>query len=106
MFHIILSLVQTRIILALLLGENVATTSVLRVARISGTTWSREREVLANMGLINGSERKVFVEGGVRRVKNIQLTEKGREIARHIQSIHQIIEQSESPVGSQSPVRP
>lgn len=86
-------MVQSRIILSLFIGGAIGSSSVLRVARISGSTWKKEKNLLIEKGLVSYSKRREIREDGVRQVKNYSLTEKGIEVARHVRMIAHLLGQ-------------
>ena len=60
-----------------------ASSSLTRRARISGSTWKKEKAILIQMGLLSYVERKEIHEDGIKRIKYYSLTEKGKEVAAH-----------------------
>jgi hypothetical protein len=85
--QILLTAVQSRILLVLLLEGGLGTASLLNAVGISGKAWSRERERLASLGLLTSKERKSFSKMGVKVIMYHHLTQKGTGIANGIREI-------------------
>ena len=91
----LLSGVQSRIVLSILVGGTLGVSSLVKLARISGSTWKKESALLLGMGLVSFVERKEMHEDGVRRTKYYVLTEKGNRIANHIKTISNLLKHRE-----------
>lgn len=91
--HVLLTLVQSRIILSIFVGGTMASSTLTANARISGSTWKKEKTLLIQMGLLSYSERKEIHEDGIRRVKYYSLTEKGNQVAVHVGTIANLLGQ-------------
>ena len=70
-----------------------ASSSLTRRARISGSTWKKEKAILIQMGLLSYVERKEIHEDGIKRIKYYSLTEKGKEVAAHVGKIAKLLGQ-------------
>jgi hypothetical protein len=88
---ILLPLVQSRILLSLLLEDNLLSSSVMRKCRISGSTWKKESALLVASGLIGFEERKILGASGIVRGKSYFLTRKGKELAKQIRNVSDLI---------------
>jgi hypothetical protein len=75
----------------LLFSGALGSSSVMKSARISGSTWKKERTLLLRMGLLGYRDTMEMREGGIRRTKYYFLTEKGKEVAGHIQSVSHLL---------------
>ncbi len=95
--HILLTLAQSRIILSILVGGTLSSSSLMRDARISGSTWKKERALLFRMGLLSCAERRMTQDDKIRRVKFYSLTEKGNEVARHLRTIAYLLTRDQAP---------
>ncbi|MCL4519081.1 MAG: hypothetical protein M1587_07785 [Thaumarchaeota archaeon] len=90
-------MVQSRIILSIFIGGTVGASSLLRIARISGSTWKKEKALLIQKGLLSYVKRKEIRDDGIRQVKCYSLTEKGNEVARHVGMIAHLLGQERLP---------
>jgi len=88
---ILLPLVQSRILLSLLLEDSMLSSSVMRKCRMSGATWKKESTLLIDSGLIGFAEKKIIGEGGIVRGKAYFLTRKGKELAKQIRNVSDMI---------------
>jgi DNA-binding MarR family transcriptional regulator len=85
--HIILTAVQARILLTMLIQDGMGTSALVKATRVSGSAWSKESKTLAQLGLLTSEEKKVISGKRVRRIKQHKLTSKGFEVAKSIQQI-------------------
>jgi predicted transcriptional regulator len=83
----VLSEIQSKILLALLLRSKVPSAEVLKAVGISGSTWNKEKMLLQNTGLIEGQITRGLAESGIVRKMEFKLTEKGRRVAQNLLAI-------------------
>ena len=91
MQEVLLTGVQSRIVLSILVSGTLGVSSLVKLARVSGSTWKKERSLLLRMGLVSFVERKEMHEDGIRRTKYYSLTEKGNQIADHVRTISNLL---------------
>lgn len=87
----VLSEIQSKILLALLLRSKVPSAEVLKAVGISGSTWNKEKILLQNTGLIEGQITRGLAESGVVRKMEFHLTEKGRSVAQSLLAISSLM---------------
>ena len=90
--HLLLTLVQSRIILCMFVSDHIGSNAIMRMGQVSGSTWKRESASLKQMGIIECKEKVEFSGHRIKRKKCYALTQKGREIASHIHSISGLLE--------------
>jgi len=88
---ILLPLVQSRILLSLLLENSLSSSSLMKKCRMSGSTWKKESALLVDSGLIGFEERKIMGESGIVRAKSYFLTRKGKELAKQLKGVSEMI---------------
>jgi predicted transcriptional regulator len=84
MEELVLSAVQSRILLALLLEGPLSSNRILRFVGISGSSWAKEKRFLVNFGLINSRVSRDLTERGVIRKMEFFLTKKGKQISQSL----------------------
>jgi hypothetical protein len=87
----VLSEIQSKILLALLLCAKVSSVDMLKAVGISGSTWNKEKMLLHNAGLIDGQITRGLAENGVVRKMEFKLTLKGRRVAQNLLVISSLI---------------
>src|SRR5262249_50031304 len=85
--QILLTTVQSRILLVLLLEGGRGTATLLHAARISGKTWQRDREMLVRMHLLTSKQRKRSSKTGGNVMMYRHLTQKVTGIVNGIREI-------------------
>ena len=87
----VLSEIQSKIMLALLVHGKVSSVDILKAVGISGSTWNKEKMLLNNTGLIEGQITRGLTENGVARKMEFRLTSKGKQIAKSLLAISSLI---------------
>ncbi len=87
----VLSEIQSKILLALMLHAKSSSGEILKEVGISGSTWNKEKMQLQNSGLIEGQTTRGLTENGVVRKTEFKLTGKGKSIAQYLLSISSLI---------------
>lgn len=87
----VLSEIQSKILLALLVRGKASSVEILKAVGISGSTWNNEKMLLQNTGLIEGQIMRGLTESGVVRKMEFKLTVKGRHIAQNLLAISSLI---------------
>ncbi|MGH2638901.1 MAG: hypothetical protein ACRDF4_06425 [Rhabdochlamydiaceae bacterium] len=87
----VLSEIQSKILLALLVRGKVSSAYILKAVGISGSTWNKEKMLLHNTGLIEGQIMRGLTENGVVRKMEFKLTLKGRQVAQNLLAISSLI---------------
>ena len=87
----VLSEIQSKILLALLLRGKVSSVDILKAVGISGSTWNKEKMLLHNTGLIEGQITRGLTESGVVRKMEFKLTVKGKHVAQNLLAISSLI---------------
>ena len=87
----VLSEIQSKILLTLLLRSKASSVEVLKAVGISGSTWNKEKMLLHNAGLMEGQITRDLGEGGVVRKMEFRLTERGRRVAQNLLAISSLI---------------
>ncbi len=87
----VLSEIQSKILLALLVRGRASSVEILRTVGISGSTWNKEKLLLQNTGLIDVQTTRELTECGVVRKMEFKLTLKGRQIAQNLLVISELI---------------
>lgn len=87
----VLSEIQSKILLTLLLRSKALSVEVLKAVGISGSTWNKEKMLLCNAGLMEGHITRGLGEGGVVRKMEFILTLKGRRVAQNLLAISSLI---------------
>ena len=83
----VLSEIQSKILLALLVRGKVSSFDILQAVGISGSTWNKEKMLLNNTGLIDSQITRELSENGVVRKMEFKLTVKGRQVAQNLLAI-------------------
>jgi hypothetical protein len=87
----VLSEIQSKILLALIVRGRACSAEVLRTVGISGSTWNKEKLLLQNTGLIDVHTTRELTENGVVRKMEFSLTVKGRQVAQNLLAISSLI---------------
>jgi len=87
----VLSEIQSKILLALLLRGKVSSLEILQAVGISGSTWNKEKMLLQNTGLVESQVTRELAESGVVRKMEFKLTLKGRQVAQNLLAITTLI---------------
>jgi len=87
----VLSEIQSKILLALLVRGKVSSLDILQAVGISGSTWNKEKLLLQNTGLIESQVTRELAESGVVRKMEFKLTLKGRQVAQNLLAITSLI---------------
>lgn len=80
----VLSAVQSRILLALLLEGSLGSSQILRVVGISGSSWAKEKRFLVSSGLLACRVSRELTERGVIRKLEFALTTRGKQVAQSL----------------------
>jgi hypothetical protein len=89
--HLLLTAVQSRILLVLFLEGGLGTAALLDAVGLSGRAWNKEKEKLAGLGLLASKEMKNFSKTGIKSTVNHHLTKKGIIVANNIKEISESI---------------
>lgn len=92
MEQLVLSAVQSRILLSLLLEGALGSSSILRVVGISGSSWAKEKRFLVSSGLLECRVSRDITERGVVRKMEFLLTRRGRQVAQNLLVISSAID--------------
>ena len=84
---LVLSAVQSRILLSLLLEGPLSSNSILRVVGISGSSWAKEKRFLITSELLDCRVSRVMSERGVMRKMEFMLTRRGRHVSQNLLAI-------------------
>ena len=87
----VLSEIQSKILLALLLHGKASSMDILKAVGISGSTWNKEKVLLHNTGLIDGQITRGLAESGVVRKMEFRLTVKGKQVAQNLLAISSLM---------------
>ncbi|MHB8566912.1 MAG: hypothetical protein ACYC7D_06575 [Nitrososphaerales archaeon] len=87
----VLSEIQSKILLALLVRGKASSVDILKTVGISGSTWNKEKMLLQNTGLIDVQTTRELTETGVVRKMEFKLTLKGRQVAQNLLAISALI---------------
>ncbi len=87
----VLSEIQSKILLALLVRGKVSSIEILQAVGISGSTWNKEKMLLQNTGLVESQITRELTENGVVRKMEFKLTIKGRQVAQNLLAISSLI---------------
>jgi len=87
----VLSEIQSKILLALLVRGKVSSIDILQAVGISGSTWNKEKMLLQNTGLVESQVTRELAESGVVRKMEFKLTLKGRQVAQNLLAITSLI---------------
>lgn len=87
----VLSEIQSKILLTILLRSKASSVDVLKAVGISGSTWNKEKVLLSNAGLMEGQITRGLGEGGVVRKMEFRLTLKGTRVAQNLLAISSLI---------------
>ena len=93
MEQLVLSAVQSRILLSLLLEGALGSSSILRVVGISGSSWAKEKRFLVSSGLLECRVSREITEKGVLRRMEFLLTRRGRQVAQNLLVISSAIDE-------------
>jgi hypothetical protein len=91
---VLLTAVQSRILLALMMDGSLGTASLLRAVGISGRTWAKEKRRLESLGLLTAVNEKKFTKHGIRNAKLHYLTNDGFKVASLVKEISIIVERT------------
>jgi hypothetical protein len=92
--QLVLSAVQSRILLALLLEGPLGSTSILSVVGISGSSWAKEKRFLVSSGLLECRVSREITEKGVVRKMEFLLTRRGRQVSQNLLVISSSIDET------------
>jgi hypothetical protein len=84
MEELVLSAVQSRILLALLLEGPLSSNRILRVVAISGSSWAKEKRFLVTFGLLDSRVSRELTERGVIRKMEFFLTKRGKQVSQNL----------------------
>jgi hypothetical protein len=84
MEELVLSAVQSRILLALLLEGPLSSNRILRVVGISGSSWAKEKRFLVSFGLLDSRVSRDLTERGVIRKMEFFLTKRGKQVSQSL----------------------
>lgn len=87
----VLSEIQSKILLALLVKGKASSIDILKTVGISGSTWNKEKLLLQNTGLIDVQTTRELTENGVVRRMEFKPTLKGRQVAQNLLAISALI---------------
>jgi len=87
----VLSEIQSKILLALLLRGKVSSMEIMKAVGISGSTWNKEKVLLHNTGLVEGQITRGLAESGVVRKMEFKLTVKGKQVAQNLLAISSLM---------------
>jgi hypothetical protein len=90
----VLSAVQSRILLALLLGGPQCSSKILYDVGISGSSWAKEKRYLLGWGLVTYRISRELTDKGVVRKMEFVLTKRGKQIAQSLLMISASISSS------------
>ncbi len=88
--HFVFTAVQAKILLALLFGGTLSSSTVLKRVGISGTSWAKEKQALISLGLVGSNTKKEFTSKGITRKTEFYLTKKGRLVSQNLAAISQV----------------
>lgn len=98
--HLLLTAVQSRILLVLFIEGALTTSLLLSRTRISGATWGKERHFLSAFGLIRNHLRRHMTEQGVITMKEVELTDEGANVASKLVEISELMERNRRQVSA------
>ncbi|MDH2901693.1 MAG: hypothetical protein PXY39_12060 [archaeon] len=84
MEELVLSAIQSRILLALLLEGPLSSSRILRVVGISGSSWAKEKRFLVSFGLLDCRVSRELTERGVIRKMEFLLTKRGKQVSQSL----------------------
>ncbi|MHB1867456.1 MAG: hypothetical protein ACYCPP_00750 [Nitrososphaerales archaeon] len=87
----VLSEIQSKILLGLLLRGKVSSMDIMKAVGISGSTWNKEKVLLHNTGLVEGQITRGLAESGVVRKMEFKLTIKGKQVAQSLLAISSLM---------------
>ncbi|HVB11713.1 MAG TPA: hypothetical protein VNE86_01170 [Nitrososphaerales archaeon] len=87
----VLSEIQSKILLALLLRVKATSMDIMKAVGISGSTWNKEKVLLHNTGLVEGQITRGLAESGVVRKMEFKLTVKGKQVAQNLLAISSLM---------------
>ena len=85
--HLVLSAVQARILLVLLLEGPMTSSALSSAVGISESSWTKEKSILASCDLVLHEKSSMIGERGVIRKTNFALSSRGRWVAQNLLSI-------------------
>ena len=94
MEQLVLSAVQSRILLSLLTEGPLSSSSILHVVGISGSSWAKEKRFLVSSGLLECKVSREITEKGVVRKMEFLLTRRGRQVAQNLLVISSAIDEN------------
>lgn len=80
----VLSAVQSKILLALLLEGPLTSNRILKVVGISGSSWAKEKRFLTSFGLVSYRINRDLTERGVVRKMEFMLTKRGKQVSQSL----------------------
>ena|SRR5579875_1100835 len=90
--YVTLSAVQSKILLVMLAESGRANLAELLIhTKISGSSWIKEKKILASFGLLQCSVCRKMTQRGVARRSECTLTDKGKKVAQQLASISNLI---------------
>ncbi len=84
---LVLSAVQSRILLSLLIEGPMSSNSILRVVGISGSSWAKEKRFLISSELLDCRMSRMMTERGIMRRMEFMLTRRGRHVSQNLLAI-------------------
>jgi hypothetical protein len=87
----VLSEVQSKILLVLLLEGGLGSQAIAEKVDISGSSWSKEKRMLSGSGLIDCTSTREITEKGVVRRMDFRLTKRGKLVAQNLLAISTVI---------------
>jgi predicted transcriptional regulator len=102
----VLSAVQSKILLALLLEGPLTSNRILKVVGISGSSWAKEKRFLAHFGLVSYRINRDLTERGVVRKMEFMLTKRGKQVSQSLLIISHSIASNVRVEGFESVVAP
>lgn len=90
----VLSAVQSRILLALLLGGPQCSSRILADVGISGSSWAKEKRFLLGWDLLTFRVSRELTERGVVRKMEFMLTKRGKQVSQSLLMISNSIANS------------
>jgi len=91
--QLVLSAVQSRILLSLLTEGPLGSGSLLRVVGISGSSWAKEKRFLVSSGLLECKVSREITQKGIVRKMEFMLTRRGRQVSQNLLVISSAIDE-------------
>ena len=92
--QILLTAVQSRILLILLTEGGLGTASLLESVGVSGKTLAKEKSKLEHLGLLSISDSKRITKEGIKKSKVHCLTPKGVDVAKSVSQISDLLSEA------------